>query len=585
MRRRRAQDPSAKRTEQGQAAGARWVPAGILQRKCACGRHTNGEGVCEECRKSQAGALQRAAVRSPAADEAPPIVSEVLSAPGQPLDRAARDVLEPRFGRDFSRVRLRTGGPGEPQGKLTVNRPDDAYEQEADRVAESVTRRGGAEASSETARRYDFGDVRIHTDSAADESARAVGALAYTVGRDVVFAAGRYAPASPEGRALLAHELTHVIQQEGTGAMVQRRRRLLAWTFKDGELQAYLEHLETGSPERGPDSHLKAREVLKRRKKFEPLSVEVQALLCEELLLGGSRRDDKAILEMLEEAASGERQQIVRRVGRDRLWAAFEGRRRQVVEALTLTAADFQDTGLIDRLKSLPERHLEPYLAAATDPAVRAAIDKILKLQKISTPLDFGTQVDEAGVAHLTDIPGFKVKILPDTHSGDISGALRAHTHAKPDYKSGMPTVQHDATTGTILSFKSQPDLAITIVTKYGPGIFATSRSAYGRGTTPEDRKAKKVNVRFHEGTHGTDIIEYLKKNPPPAFPGQTGVPVRRYQKMQQEYIELVDQYFKKLEKAIVEKGDCVGVKISGGALEELGLSRTYCSQIKKASN
>ncbi|MFJ7196054.1 MULTISPECIES: DUF4157 domain-containing protein [unclassified Streptomyces] len=69
----------------------------------------------------------------------------------------------------------------------------------------------------------DFSDVRIHTDSAAHESAKGVGAHAYTVGNNVVFQRDAYDPSSPQGRTTLAHELTHVIQQrngpvEGTEA-------------------------------------------------------------------------------------------------------------------------------------------------------------------------------------------------------------------------------------------------------------------------------------------------------------------------------------------------------------------------------
>lgn len=59
----------------------------------------------------------------------------------------------------------------------------------------------------------DFSDVRVHTDSSASDSARAVGAHAYTVGTDLVFQHGRYNPSSDEGKLVLAHELTHVIQQ------------------------------------------------------------------------------------------------------------------------------------------------------------------------------------------------------------------------------------------------------------------------------------------------------------------------------------------------------------------------------------
>ena len=60
---------------------------------------------------------------------------------------------------------------------------------------------------------HDFSQVRVHTDEQAVESAQAVNALAYTVGRDVVFGMGQYAPETRDTRRLLAHELAHVIQQ------------------------------------------------------------------------------------------------------------------------------------------------------------------------------------------------------------------------------------------------------------------------------------------------------------------------------------------------------------------------------------
>jgi uncharacterized protein DUF4157 len=59
----------------------------------------------------------------------------------------------------------------------------------------------------------DFSDVRVHTDSTASESARSVQAHAYTVGTDIVFQSGKYAPESDSGKHMLAHELTHVVQQ------------------------------------------------------------------------------------------------------------------------------------------------------------------------------------------------------------------------------------------------------------------------------------------------------------------------------------------------------------------------------------
>jgi hypothetical protein len=64
---------------------------------------------------------------------------------------------------------------------------------------------------------HDFSQVRIHADSRAAASAAGVNALAYTVGRDIVLAPGAYAPETTPGRRLLAHELTHTIQQGARG--------------------------------------------------------------------------------------------------------------------------------------------------------------------------------------------------------------------------------------------------------------------------------------------------------------------------------------------------------------------------------
>ena len=98
----------------------------------------------------------------------PTVVKRVLATPGRPLDPTVRGVLEPRFG-------------------------------------------------------LSFGDVRVHDDSQAERSASAVGARAYTVDRHIVFAAGQYRPREAIGQKLLAHELTHVVQQSQSGrTLVQR---------------------------------------------------------------------------------------------------------------------------------------------------------------------------------------------------------------------------------------------------------------------------------------------------------------------------------------------------------------------------
>lgn len=134
------------------------MPEPQLQRACACG------GACPKCQMEQTGQeherLQTKRVGSGDLGQTavPPIVHEVLRSPGQSLDPATRAFMEPRFGHDFSRV-------------------------------------------------------RVHSDADAEQSAGALNALAYTMGRDVVFGAGQYQPHTGEGRRLLAHELSHTIQQ------------------------------------------------------------------------------------------------------------------------------------------------------------------------------------------------------------------------------------------------------------------------------------------------------------------------------------------------------------------------------------
>jgi hypothetical protein len=131
----------------------------LLQRKCACG------GSSAPCKCPDKQEVQRSASSARTPETIPPIVHRVLASSGRPLDEATRQQFEPRFGVDFSAV-------------------------------------------------------RIHADGLAAESARAVNANAYTVGRDIVFSDGLYTPQTSVGGRLLAHELTHVVQQRGRAGSV-----------------------------------------------------------------------------------------------------------------------------------------------------------------------------------------------------------------------------------------------------------------------------------------------------------------------------------------------------------------------------
>jgi hypothetical protein len=93
---------------------------------------------------------------------------------------------------------------------------------------------------------HDFSRVRVHTDASAARSAQALGAQAYTLGQDVVLGTGQYAPQTGAGRQLLAHELAHVVQQCSGSVAPMIQRRLLA-TGSKKDIRAALDLLEPAS--------------------------------------------------------------------------------------------------------------------------------------------------------------------------------------------------------------------------------------------------------------------------------------------------------------------------------------------------
>src|SRR5436190_18018780 len=131
------------------------VRRGLLQRKCDCGGTPGPSGECEDCRKKPL-SLQRKTPNSELGTRndffIPPIIHEVLHSADQPLDAKTRGFMEPRFGHDFSQVRVQGGAPPDIQTKLTTDRPGDQYEKEAERVAEQVMRMTGP-GTAETAGR------------------------------------------------------------------------------------------------------------------------------------------------------------------------------------------------------------------------------------------------------------------------------------------------------------------------------------------------------------------------------------------------------------------------------------------------
>jgi hypothetical protein len=172
-----------------------------LQRKCACGNHTLGGIRCSACGEKQQTGVQTKlkvnASRGIFEQEADRIADQVMAMPASAS-----------MGRTAPRIQRFSGSPGRSAGTAPAS-------------VENVLSRSGRPLESTLRQNmeqrfgYDFSDVRTHTDEAARQSARDVNALAYTVGHNIVFGAGQFSPESRGGMHLLAHELTHVLQQSG----------------------------------------------------------------------------------------------------------------------------------------------------------------------------------------------------------------------------------------------------------------------------------------------------------------------------------------------------------------------------------
>jgi hypothetical protein len=162
-------DPAEREADQVADHVMRAPAAGYsISAPCSCAA---GGETCQECEQKQTG-IQRQAAGGGGAATAPRSVHQELGSPGRPLDAETRQFFEPRFGHDFSQV-------------------------------------------------------RVHTGPEAEQSASAISARAYTSGQHIVFGAAQYNPSDAAGQHLLAHELTHVVQQ-GSGNAAPAVNRDLA---------------------------------------------------------------------------------------------------------------------------------------------------------------------------------------------------------------------------------------------------------------------------------------------------------------------------------------------------------------------
>jgi hypothetical protein len=205
----------------------------ILQRKCACGTHTMAGATCAECKSTKSG-LQRQLTIGARNDslerEADRAADRVMTGPveipvGHTLSRLQRDAS----------ASMRDGDAAPPSVGQALADPGTPLQSE---LRENMDQRFG----------FDFSRVRVHTGTSAEQSAREIDASAYTVGNDIVFGSGQWAPATSGGRRLIAHELTHVVQQSGQGGAQLGPSGILSQHSQNCPFGALLQRQETTTP-------------------------------------------------------------------------------------------------------------------------------------------------------------------------------------------------------------------------------------------------------------------------------------------------------------------------------------------------
>jgi outer membrane protein OmpA-like peptidoglycan-associated protein len=189
------------------------VQSGLLQRKCsACDMLGSRAGTCPTCAKdSKAVSLQR---------------KLAIGATNDPLEAEADRVAD----QVTANMPVKGIGAAATQIQRRSSHATGSVDGVPDSVHEALGNGGaaldhGIRRHMEARFGHDFSQVRVHNDASASRSARDIGASAYTVGNDIVFGKGAFAPGSQTGQHLLAHELAHVVQQEAMqseGQIVQR---------------------------------------------------------------------------------------------------------------------------------------------------------------------------------------------------------------------------------------------------------------------------------------------------------------------------------------------------------------------------
>lgn len=174
--------------------------------------------------------------------------------------------------------------------------------------------------------------------------------------------------------------------------------------------------------------------------------------------------------------------------------------------------------------------------------------------REISTPLPKDAEMRKDGAALLA-VADVQVIVKPDRVSKNprLKGAKTSFALAMKPPKATFKNNQ--------LVALVSPKITVTIQTTYGPKADPEADSAYGKGTTDEDKQAGHTSLQFHEGSHGLDYIAFIQQNPP-NLNATVGMDKADYQQSLNDFRKLMKSYAKNMDNFSKQRTDCVGTTI-----------------------
>lgn len=422
------------------------MPEPQLQRVCACG------GGCPQCGKQkdaqeqiQTKPVQGITVAEPTA---PASVEKVLSSLGRPLDSSTRAFFEPRFGRDFSQV-------------------------------------------------------RVHSDTPAAESAKVLNAQAYTVGNHIVFGEKDDAPTRQSNLQLLAHELTHVVQQGAQRRVIQRR------PSPDSTNYAFDTYRVTAA-------HLSDPDIVSR---FESLPLS-------HLIQYRNRISDPAVIAYIDQLLT------------DRLNA-------MTLDQLFADVASEKDPAV----RSYIDQWLTTHAPTSYEIALGTKKPGEAEVEMEASGISVKVLPDE-----FVDAPTFK-SIANNISSGKVTENTKGITVYDPKWHPRW-IVTH----GRVTSVKPIIQV-LRIKTVYLRETSRMTQSGYGVGTRAEDVKTSRTTLAHHEGSHAACFIQYVKDNAPPMFTGRVDDRDTWVIKKAQTFNTAMEKYYADMAALCGPAVDCTGRK------------------------